>query len=250
MSRKKPKDEGTWALILESLDAFKPAHLAARLREYLVPRIPRAATHLDEWTRHTLFEGVSALLAEHAGAWYTLARVRLGNAVLGGYSQGSSFFNQGHPPDVGVESNIQRILSALGEAHAWLCTLDTYFRSLSLPTDEEDREVVLSDAVRRVIDLTIEATNCEDDWHLHAHLALGWLLESLGLRQTERLKRALNEALVDFTSWVAPSVDQARHAANTLARAAVKEDFSLGRGSGRLDAEPLVPAPEPGDERQ
>jgi hemin uptake protein HemP len=223
MSSKRQKDEETWARIQESLDGFQPAHLAAHLREHLVPHIPRSATRLDERTRQNLFEGVSALLAEHAGAWYTLARVRLGNPVLGGYSRSSSFFNQGHPPDLGVESNIQRILSALGVAHAWLCTLDTYFRSVALPPDEEDRVAVLSDAVRRVIALTVEATGCEEDWHLHAHLALGWLLESQGLPRTERLKRALDAALVDFTRGTPPLEDETRRAANLLARAAVKE---------------------------
>ena len=226
MSRKRQKDEETWARIQESLDGFRPAHLAARLREHLVPHIPQSATRLDEQTRRSLFEGVSALLAEHAGAWYTLARVRLGNPVLGGYSQDSSFFNQGHPPDLGVESNIQRILSALGVAHAWLCTLDTYFRSVALPPDEEDQVAVLSDAVRRVIAFTVEATGCEEDWYLHAHLALGWLLESQGLPRTERLKRALDAALVDFTRDVPPSEDETRRAADLLARAAVKEDLS------------------------
>jgi hypothetical protein len=225
MSRKTQKDEGTWALILESLDAFQPAPLAARLREYLVPRIPRGATRLDERTRTTLFEGVSTLLAEHAGAWYSLARVQLGNPVLGGYIRDSSFFNHGHPPDVGVESNIERILSALGVAHAWLCTLDTYFRSLALPQDEEDRAAVLSDAVRRVIALTAEATGGRGRWYDCVHRALGWLLESLGIRCTERLERALGEALEDLTSGSLPSEAQARQAASIIARAVVREDF-------------------------
>jgi len=226
MSRKRQKDEETWARIQESLDDFRPAPLAALLREHLVPHIAGGTTRLDERTRQALFESVSALLAEHAGAWYTLAQVRLGNPVLGGYSQDTRFFHQGPPPDLGVESNIQRILSALGVAHQWLCTLDTYFRSVALPQDAEDRVAVLSDAVRRVIELTVEATGCEKDWHLHAHLALGWLLESQGLRWTERLKRALDAALVDFAPDAPPSADEARRAASLLARAAVKEDVS------------------------
>ena len=86
MSRKKQRAEGTWVPIQESLDDFQPAPLAARLREYLVSRLPAGARHLDEPTRRELFEGVDALLAEHAGAWYTNADVRLGNESLGGYS--------------------------------------------------------------------------------------------------------------------------------------------------------------------
>jgi hypothetical protein len=228
MSRKKQQDGGgTWATIQESLDDFKPAQLAARLREALAPRIPRDATRLDERTRRGLFEGVSALIAEHAGAWYTKADVQLGNEVLGSYGWRDGFFpDEGGSPDLGVESNIQRILSALGVAHEWLCTLDTYFRSLSLPPDEEDRRAVLSDAVRRVIDLTVEATGRAERWEHYAHLALGWLLESQGLHRTERVERAVREALVDFTSGSAPSADEARQAANTIAQAAVKEDVS------------------------
>jgi hypothetical protein len=228
MSRKKQQvDGGTWATLQESLDDFQPAQLAARLREDLVPRIPRDATRLDEQTRRGLFEGVSALVAEHAGAWYTQADVQLGNEVLGSYGWRDGFFpDEGDSPDLGVESNIQRILSALGVAHEWLCTLDTYFRSLSLPLDEEDRTAVLSDAVRRVIDLTAEATGCAEDWDHYAHLALGWLLESQGIRRTARVDEAVREALLDFTSGTAPSADEARQAADTIALAAVKEDVS------------------------
>jgi hypothetical protein len=228
MNRKKQKDErGTWVVIQESLDDFQPAPLAARLRENLVPRIPRDATRLDEQTRRGLFEDVSALLARHAGAWYTKADVQLGNEVLGSYGWRDSFFPDGDGShDLGVESNIQRILSALGVAHEWLCTLDTYFRSLSLPLDEEDRRVVLSDAVRRVIELTAEATGCAENWGHYARLALGWLLESQGIRRTERVEQAVREALVDLTSWSAPSADEARQAADTISRVAVREDGS------------------------
>jgi hypothetical protein len=216
MSRKKHRDaEGTWAPIRESLDDFKPAQLSARLREYLAPRLPPGLRRLNEQTRRALFEGVDALLAEHAGAWYTKA-----------HALQDFFPSQDGPPDLGVEGNIQRILCALGVTHEWLCTLDTYFRSLALPPDEEDRAAVLSDAVRRVIDLTTEATGCERDWYHHAYRALGWLLESQGLHRSERVERALREALADFTSWSAPSTEEARQAADTISLAAVKEDVS------------------------
>ncbi|HYO58885.1 hypothetical protein [Archangium sp.] len=226
MSRKKHRAEDTWAPLQESLDDFQPAHLAALLREYLAPRIPPDTQGLDERTRRALFEGVDELLSSHAGAWYTKADARLGNESLGGYGLHGFFSSQGRPPELGVESNIQRILSALGVAHEWLCTLDTYFRSLALPPDEEDRAAVLSDAVRRVIDLTVEATGCAGAWYHHAHLALGWLLESQGIHRTERVEQALREALTDFTSWSAPSTDAARQAADTIALAAVKADVS------------------------
>jgi hypothetical protein len=227
MRMKKQRAEKGWALIRESLEAFQPAPLAARLREYLAPRIPPGTTRLDEQTRHSLFQGVSALLAEHAGAWYTKADVRLGHEALGGYGWRRGFFpDQGSSPDLGVESNIQRLLAALGVTHEWLCTLDTYFRSLVLPRNEEDRAAVLSDAVRRVIDLTLETTCGEEDWPHYAWLALGWLLESQGIRRLERLERALRKALADFTSGSIPSADEVRQAADTLALAAVGVDFA------------------------
>ncbi|WNG44377.1 hypothetical protein F0U60_09835 [Archangium minus] len=217
MSRKKQRNEGTWAPIQESLDAFQPAHLAVRLREYLVPHLPSGTRRLDAPTRRALLEGVDALLSEHAGAWYTKAGVRLGNESLG----------QGQAPNTDIESHIQHILSALGAAHVWLCTLDTYFRSLALPPDEADRMEVLSDAVRRVIDLTAEATRGTGAWDHAAHLALGWLLESQGIRRTERVERALREALADFKSSAPPTTEQARQAANTIALAAVKVDVRV-----------------------
>jgi hypothetical protein len=227
MSTKKQRAEEGWALIRESLDAFRPAQLAACLREYLAPRIPQGTTRLDERTRHTLFQGVGALLAEHAGAWYTKADLRLGHEVLGDHGWHRGFFaDQGSSPDLGVESNIQRILAALGVAHEWLCTLDTYFRSLALPRNEEDRVEVLSHAVRRVLDLTLETTCGEGDWPHYAHLALGWLLESQGIRRTERLERALRKALADFTSGSIPSATEARQAADTIALAAVRVDLA------------------------
>ncbi|MCY1074691.1 hypothetical protein [Archangium lansingense] len=225
MSRKKHRDEDSWVPIRESLDDFKPAHLAAHLRQYLASHISPETRHLDEQTRRTLFEGVDALLAEQAGAWYTKADARLGNESLGSYGFHHFFPNPGGPPDLRVESNIERILSALGVAHEWLCTLDTYFRSVALPPDEEDRAAVLSDAVRRVLELTAEATGGEEAWHHYALLSVGWLLESQGLRRTERVEQALSEALADFTH-VAPSTEEARQAADTIALAAVKEDVS------------------------
>lgn len=212
MSRKKHRGEDTWALVRESLDDFRPAQLAARLREYLAPRLPSGPRHLDERTRRSLLEGVDALLSEHAGAWYTHGFHRYGP-------------EQDAPSDLGVEGHIERILAALGVAHEWLCTLDTYFRSVALPPDEEDRAAVLSDAVRRVIELTAETTGGKETWHASAHLSLGWLLESQGIRRTERLEQALRETLADFTH-AAPSPAEAREAAKAIALAAVKEESS------------------------
>jgi hemin uptake protein HemP len=225
MSRKKHRDEDTWAPIQESLDDFQPAPLAARLREYLAPRVPPGTRRLEESTRRALFEGVDALLAEHAGAWYTQAGARLGNESLGGYDPRSLFPGPGGAPDMGVESNIEHILSALGVAHAWLCTLDTYFRSLALPEDAADRVTVLSDAVRRVIALTAEATGGRGRWYDCVHRSLDWLLESLDIRRTERVERALGEALEDLTSGSLPSEAQTRQAASIIARAVVRDDF-------------------------
>ena len=233
MSRKKHRDEDSWAPIQESLDDFRPAQLAARLRQHLAPHISPETRHLDERTRRALFAGVDALLAEHAGAWYTKADARLGNGSLGSYGFRHFFPNHGGPSSLGLESNlesnIERILSALGVAHEWLCTLDTYFRSVALPPDEEDRAAVLSDAVRRVIALTAEATGGAEAWHPYAHRALRWLLESQGLRRTERVEQALREALADFTR-TAPSSEQARQAADLIALAAVKKDPSRREG--------------------
>ncbi|HYO73796.1 MAG TPA: hypothetical protein VEU33_47795 [Archangium sp.] len=210
MSRKKHRGEDTWALIRESLDDFRPTHLAARLREYLAPRLASGPRPPDERTRRSLLEGVDALLAEHAGAWYT-------------HGFHGDLPRPGALSEPGVEGHIERILFTLGVAHERLCTLDTYFRSVALPPDEEDRAAVLSDAVRRVLELTSEANGGEEAWHRHAHLGLGWLLESQGIRRTERLEQALNEALADFTR-VAPTPEQARRAADTIALVAVKEE--------------------------
>jgi hypothetical protein len=212
MSRKKHGGEDTWALIRESLDDFRPAQLAARLREYLAPRLSSGTRPLDERTHRSLLEGVDALLSEHAGAWYT-------------HGFHGDLPRQGTLSGLGVEGHIERILFTLGVAHEWLCTLDTYFRSVALPPDEEDRAAVLSDAVRRVLELTSEANGGEEAWHPRAHLGLGWLLESLGIRRTERLEQALSEALADFTH-AAPSPEEARRAADAIALVAVKEESS------------------------
>ncbi len=212
MNRKKHRGEDTWALIRESLDDFRPAQLAARLREYLAPRLASGTRPPDERTRRSLLEGVDALLSEHAGAWYT-------------HGFHGELPHQGAPSEPLVEGYIERILFTLGVAHEWLCTLDTYFRSVALPPDEEDRTAVLSDAVRRVLEITSEANGGRETWHRQAHLGLGWLLESQGIRRTGRLEQALGEALADFTH-AAPSPEQARRAADTLARVAVKGESS------------------------
>ncbi len=223
--RKQGKDEHPWQLIRDSLDAFQPQRLVVQLRELLAPRIPRRARRIDESTRNALFKEVDALIAANVGAWYRVAGVHLGNESVGAYCKCCSFFNQGDPPDTDLERNLVKILQALRTAHEWLRSLDAHFRSVVLPEDEQGRQAALSEAVRKTIELTVDATGCNEAWYHYAHSAVDWLLDALGFGLTDNVRRAVGKALVNFTSWIGPSEAEARHISDALALELVKKGF-------------------------
>jgi hypothetical protein len=223
--RKQGKEEHPWQLIRDSLDAFQPQRLVTQLREFLAPRIPRGAKRIEENTRKALFKEVDALIAANVGPWYRVAGVHLGNESIGGYCQCHSFFNQGNPPDTDLERNLVKILQALRRSHEWLRSLDALFRSVVLPEDEQGRQAAISQALGKTIELTVEATGCEEAWYNFAYSAVDWLLEALGFRITDNVRRAVGKALVDFTSWSGPSAEETRQISDALALELVKKGF-------------------------
>lgn len=223
--RKQGKEEHSWQLIRDSLDAFQPPRLVVQLREFLAPRIPRGAKRIDESTRKALLKEVDALIAANVGPWYRVADVYLGNESVGGYCQCHSFFNQGDPPDTDLERNLVRILQALRTAHEWLRSLEAHFLSVVLPEDEQGRQAALSEALRKTIELTVKATDCNEAWHRYAYSAVDWLLESLGFRLTANVRRAVGKALVNFTSWSFPPEEETRQLSDDLALELVKKGF-------------------------
>ncbi len=220
-------DDGGWEVIQRSLEGYQPERIAALLREYLTPRIPKGVSKLDEALRTQLREGVTAILDANLGPWYHRSGVQLGNEIVGGYCWCHSFFNQRPFPELGVEHNVQLMLKALGQGHGWLRQLDATFRSVELLDDPDPdlRRLALSVAVVRTLELTAEATATEDAWYGYAVDAVHWLFEATGIPVTSKVRSALNKTVGAFESWVGPSPDQARAAGDALALAAVQSGF-------------------------
>ncbi|MCP3145187.1 hypothetical protein [Pyxidicoccus xibeiensis] len=225
---RKAREEGyTWELIQRSLDGYQPERLAALLREYLAPRIPSGVRKLSDALREELKEGVEAILDDNLGPWYHQTGVRLGNGIVSGYCWCHSFFNHKPFPDLGVEHNIQLMLKSLGWSHAWLSKLDATFRSSELLDDEDPgiRQLALSDAVVKTLELTVDATGTEDAWYGYAFDAVHWLFQARGLSLTSKVSSAMRKTMGEFRSWVGPTEDEARAAGDAVALAAIQSGF-------------------------
>jgi hypothetical protein len=225
--RRSVKEVSPWGLIQGSLDSYRPEQLATLLRDYLTPRVPVGVRTLPESLRAELRRGVEAILDEHLGPWYHQGGVQLGRERVDGYCWCHGFFNHRPVPDVGVEHNVQLMLKALERGHRWLSTLDATFRGVELLDDEDAgiRQLALSDAVVRVIDLTVDATDTNDDWYPYAFDAVEWLFEARGLRLTPKVRSAMRQTMGVFTSWVGPTAEEARAAGDAVALAAVRTAF-------------------------
>ncbi|MFP2931786.1 hypothetical protein ACLESO_42745 [Pyxidicoccus sp. 3LG] len=226
-SRKEREEGYTWELIQRSLDGYHPEHLAPLLREYLAPRIPSGVRKLSDGVREELREGVEAILDDHLGPWYHQTGVRLGNEIISGFCWCHTFFNQKPVTDLGVEHNVQLILQGVGRGHEWLSRLDGAYRSAELLDDEDPgiRQLALSDAVVKVIELTVDATATEDAWYGYAFDAVHWLFQARGLRLTSKVSSAMRKTMGQFTSWVGPTEDESRAAGDAVALAAIQSGF-------------------------
>jgi hypothetical protein len=196
-----------WERIRASLGAYEPAALAALLREALATlRPPR---HPPRYSQHELkpaMNAVKEVLRTHLGTWYTGSGLQLGNESLGGYCWCHSFFNQNPTLDLDVESNLQRLLAALGRIHGYLRSLDGLFASVggqltAARGDPALQAEALREGLVRTVDLTAEATSCEEAWYGIALDALEWCCEAQGLRMEDALGERLTD-LFQFTSWV------------------------------------------------
>ncbi|WP_164018422.1 hypothetical protein [Pyxidicoccus trucidator] len=222
------REESGWEVIQRSLDSYQPERIATLLREYLNPRIPQRVRKLEESLREELRGGVEAILDANLGPWYHETGVYLGNERVAGYCWCHTFFNHKPVPELGVEHNVQLIVKALGQGHGWLSALDAAYRGAELLDDEDEgiRQLGLSDAVVRAIEITVEATSTEDAWYTYAYDAVDWLLQARGVPANHEVRKAMRHTLGAFESWVGPSEDQTRAAGDAVALAAVRTGFN------------------------
>ncbi|QSQ25016.1 hypothetical protein JY651_08815 [Pyxidicoccus parkwayensis] len=220
--------ESGWEVIQRSLDSYQPERIAALLREYLTPRIPSGVRKLDEPLREQLRDGVEAIVDANLGPWYHETGVHLGNEIIGGFCWCHRFFNQKPAPNLNVEFNVQLMVDAIGRGHAWLSALDKAYRGAELLEDPDEgiRQLGLSDAVVRAIEITVDATATEDAWYGYAWDAVSWLLQARGVPANHEVRKAMRQTLGKFESWVGPSEDQTRAAGDAVALAAVKTGFN------------------------
>ncbi|TSC31488.1 hypothetical protein [Corallococcus sp. Z5C101001] len=219
---------GSWQRIRDSLDGYEPEKLIRLLREYLTPQVPPGTRKLTDAQHDAMAKHIQRLLEQNLGPWYTETGVFLGNESIGGYCWCHRFFRQKPTPNMSVEYNIQLMIDALERSREWLFKLDARFEALrrdlpSAPDDTDIRMLALADGLVATLDITIQATACEEAWYGFADRALGWMFDALGLRPGYQAGKLMNK-LFAFESWHAPPLEELRDSAEKVAAAVVEDE--------------------------
>ncbi|RKG74045.1 hypothetical protein [Corallococcus terminator] len=218
----------SWQLIRDSMEGYEPERLAKVLRAYLEPRVPPGTRKLTDEQRKDMAKHIQHLLNENLPAWYTETGAYLGNESMGGYCWCHSFFNQRPTPNMRVQDNIQLMLNALEQRRGWLFKLDAVYQSLreglpSEPGDDDIRVLALADGMVEVLQITMDATGCEESWYVFADRALGWMFDALALRPGYQAGKLMNK-LFAFESWHSPPEEELRESAEKVAMAVVEDE--------------------------
>ncbi|WP_223633694.1 hypothetical protein [Corallococcus sp. EGB] len=219
---------GTWDRIRDSLDAYDPEKVIRMLREYLAPRVPPEARKLTDEQHDAMAKHVQGLLRQNLGPWYTDTNLSLGNESFGGYCWCHSFFRHKPLPDMSVEHNIQLIINALERSREWLFKLDAHFQALkqglpSAPEDTDIRLLALADGIVTTVNLTMDATGCEEAWYTFADEAMAWMFDAIGLRPGYQAGKLMRK-LFAFESWHSPLEGELRDSAEKVAAAVVEDE--------------------------
>ncbi|GMU01895.1 hypothetical protein KH5H1_60150 [Corallococcus caeni] len=219
---------GHWLRIRDSLEGYEPEKLIRLLREYLAPRVPPGTRKLTDEQHDTMAKHIQRLLHQNLGPWYTETGLYLGNESFGGYCWCHRFFRQKPTPNMDVEYNLQLMLDALERSRQWLFKLDAHFEALkrdlpSGPGDHDIRALALSDGIVTTMNLTMEATGCEEAWSTFADQALAWMFDAIGLRPGYQAGKLMRK-LFAFESWHSPSEEELRGSAEKVAAAVVEDE--------------------------
>jgi hypothetical protein len=219
---------GQWLRIRDSLDGYDPEKLIRMLREYLTPRVPPGTSKLTDEQHDTMAKHIQRMLNQNLGPWYTETGLYLGNESFGGYCWCHRFFRQKPIPNMSVEYNIQLIIDALERSREWLFKLDAHFQALkrdlpSGPDDHDIRTLALSDGIVTTMNLTMEATGCEEAWSTFADEALAWMFDAIELRPGYQAGKLMRK-LFAFESWHSPPEAELRDSAEKVAAAVVEDE--------------------------
>ncbi|NOK18683.1 hypothetical protein [Corallococcus carmarthensis] len=219
---------GSWAIIRDSLDGYAPDKLIRLLREYLTPRVPPGTRKLTDEQHDTMAKHVQRLLNQNLGPWYTETHLYLGNESFGGYCWCHRFFRHKPTPNMSVEYNIQLIIDALAQSREWLFKLGAHFKALerdlpSAPEDTDIRMLALADGIVTTMNLTMDATGCEESWYTFADQALTWMFDAIALRPGYQAGKLMRK-LFAFESWHGPLQEELRDSAEKVAAAVVEDE--------------------------
>ncbi|RKH19042.1 hypothetical protein D7V77_33125 [Corallococcus sp. CA041A] len=219
---------GHWLRIRDSLDGYEPEKLIRLLREYLAPRVPPGTRKLTDEQHDTMAKHIQRMLNQNLGPWYTETGLYLGNESFGGYCWCHRFFRQKPTPNMGVEYNIQLIINALEQSREWLFKLDAHFQALkrdlpSGPGDNDIRTLALADGLVTTMNLTMDATGCEESWYTFADEALSWMFDAIELRPGYQAGKLMRK-LFAFESWHSPPEAELRDSAEKVAAAVVEDE--------------------------
>jgi hypothetical protein len=137
------------------------------------------------------------------------------------------------PPSLaGVPRAVDGVMKHLGEVHAFHVKLLTLFDGIPLPVgDAATLEAAARDALRRIVDLVVVETGCDDAWYVKPQRALTLLLADKDVVLPEKLGAELESAFSgSFQSWIAPTAERTEAVAHAVALALVRARFEARYG--------------------
>jgi hypothetical protein len=220
----------TRAAVAEFVEAQLPA-LEAAYRAALTPRSnerdlegapPRPTS--DAWKREAV-AALGAFLGERLGPWF--------GGLGGGFGAEAwcachSFFGYQQPPvGAGLGLTIDKVVAHVELHHRVHAALLETFDELDLPADDPEQfALAMADATRRLVDVVVRESGCDDAWYTKPAQALALLLDDKGLEVPGHVLAGLDETFSGaFESWIAPSDAQVQVVADAVALALAQALF-------------------------
>lgn len=207
---------------LPALDAAYRAALAASPGDEPegAPRKPAS----DAWKREAV-AALGAFLGGRLGPWF--------GGLGGGFGAEAwcachSFFGYQQPPvGAGLGLTVDKVVAHIELHHRVHVALLETFDEITLPADDpEGFALAMADATRRLVEVVVRESGCDDAWYTKPLQALQLLLDDKALEVPDHVLSGLDETFSGaFESWIAPSDAQVQVVADAVALALAQALF-------------------------
>jgi hypothetical protein len=122
---------------------------------------------------------------------------------------------------------VDRIVKHVDHVHRFHVMLLATFDEIDLSGDDPAWFAAsMADAMRRLVELVVRETGCDDAWYGKPHRALALLIEEKGLAVPEAVLDGLDETFSGaFESWIAPTDEQVELVADAVSLAMARALF-------------------------